>query len=411
MKKERFDDEYQYDLLNSLFTTKKQKEILMLLDVNAFNEDLIPVAQQLKDLVGQHGRLPARNQVRQILKRNNLDGTWLDRDVDINWMRDIDLDQIKRFMQHQALRKSLMGGLELLEMGKYDEIVAEVLKSQIMNEGEHIRAINLFAKRKKMPVREGHVETGIFTLDRAFSGGIASEELGLIMGPTNSGKTHLAVRFGAYALLSGKKIVHFTSEQTEATIARCYYASLSGRDIGNVIATPRDLIKLLNQLEADGSQCQIIRLIPDECDTQDISISLSNLAFKPDLIILDSPDDLKSVKYQERRLELGYIYRTLHGMIDRLKLPMWVTSQSNRSSYRAPSVQMDNVSDDITKVQKSDIVITINQQSEGGSQAILRLLIAKNRIGPKQEAAVVRVDWKACTFSEVLESQANTANT
>jgi len=71
---------------------------------------------------------------------------------------------------------------------------------------------------------------------------------------------------------------------------------------------------------------------------------------------------------------------------------------------------MENVSDDITKIQKADVVVTINQQSEGGNQSILRLLVAKNRVGPKEEEATVCADWKACTFSEALDSQANTAN-
>ena len=410
MKKERFDDEYQFDLLQSLFESKQQKDILAMLDANAFNEDLIPVVQELKDLIGQYGKLPARSQIRQVLKRGNLPCDWLDRDVDPNWERGIDIEQIKRFVQHQALRKSLMTGLELLETGRYDEIVAEVLKTQEISGGEHIRKIDLFQKRRKIPIRQNQVGTGIYTLDCAFDGGLASEELGLIMGPSNSGKTHLAVRFGAYALLTGKRIVHFTSEQAEATVARYYYASLSGKDIGQVSATPRFLTKILKHLEAEGSQCQIIRLIPDECDTQDVSISLANLPFKPDLVILDTPDDLKSRRYTERRLELGYIYRTLHGLIDRLKVPMWVTSQSNRESYRASSVRMENVSDDITKIQKADVVVTINQQSEGGNQSILRLLVAKNRVGPKEEETTVCADWKACTFSEALDSQANTAN-
>ena len=107
------------------------------------------------------------------------------------------------------------------------------------------------------------------------------------------------------------------------------------------------------------------------------------LGYKPDVIIVDYGDLLKSSQYyKEKRLEIGNIYEELRGLAGEFNVPVITASQSNRSSEEGEIIVGSQISEDYSKVMIGDFVFSVHRKIEDKLAKTARVFIIKNRFGP-----------------------------
>lgn len=228
-------------------------------------------------------------------------------------------------------------------------------------------------------------------LDECLQGGVGAGELMTIIGPAGKGKTLVLVNFAKGALLKGVNVLYVTLETSAHTICQRVDSSLTSMTKFQMKADPDKLMQsvrghytrfggklLVAQYPAGRATTTSIEHLICELDSKD--------NIKVDVLIVDYPDLLSSGrKRDERRFELTEIYTDLRslGSANLFDIPVIGASQSNRCSYSSDieTIDLDNVAEDLGKVQISDIAITLNQtqQEVEKDPKEMRLFLAKNR--------------------------------
>jgi hypothetical protein len=94
--------------------------------------------------------------------------------------------------------------------------------------------------------------------------------------------------------------------------------------------------------------------------------------FMADAVIIDYDDEIAPlVKQKERRFEFADIYRDLRQMIARLGLIGWIAAQTQRDTESLKILSGDRVAEDISKLRKVTMAISMGRgDPDWGSDAI-----------------------------------------
>jgi hypothetical protein len=89
------------------------------------------------------------------------------------------------------------------------------------------------------------------------------------------------------------------------------------------------------------------------------------------LLLIDYADLMKTSS-ENRRVDLGEIYKQLRGMAMERNIAIATVTQSNREGVRAKQLTEANIGEDWSKMQTSDVMLSYNQSEQEG------LLITQN---------------------------------
>lgn len=225
--------------------------------------------------------------------------------------------------------------------------------------------------------------------NKVLGGGLGIAELGILLAPTNVGKTMALVDIGyaAAALGSGKNVAHFTHEQEPETVSRRYAARMTFSFLkrGDDTAAYKELVLETARKLMPGK----IRIIGGarKMKLSEMRSHLDRLnaeGFKFDLIIDDYMDEIEPERYlNEHRHELSAIARGLRNIAGEYQVPVWTATQSTRSSFNKEIITLEDVAEDVGKVRIADLVIAICQTKEEYDMEKCRLFFAKVRDGKK----------------------------
>jgi hypothetical protein len=219
-----------------------------------------------------------------------------------------------------------------------------------------------------------------------------------------SHNSHWLVAMGANAMRHGKNVLHYTLELTEALVGLRYDSNLCGI-ASNDVQDNKDIVKKVYDDKRFG------RLIIKEYPTGGASVvtirnhieKLSLKGFKPDLIIIDYADIMKSTRsYDSLRHELKLVYEELRNLAMELEIPVWTASQANRDSAQSDIVGLENMSEAYGKAMVADVVISISRKAAEKSTGTGRLFIAKNRAGRDGIVFPISIDTATSRF-EILD--------
>jgi len=315
------------------------------------------------------------------------------------------------FCKKQMLKKAIVRSVELLKTSSFDEIsdvISSALKlGQDNNVGyEYIRD---FEERFLVTARNP-VSTGWLEMDRLTQGGLGTGEMGVAIAATGAGKSHLLVHLGAEALKNGLNVVHYTLELADTIIARRYDSCLTKVPLSSLNQRKDEVLEGIKDVE--GSL--IIKEYPTKsASTATIKNHLEKLKardFKPDIILLDYADLLKSKKsYSEKRHELESVYEELRGIAKIFECPLWTCSQTNRTGYNAELVSPDAISEAFNKCFVADLIFTLSRTADDKVENTGRFFIAKNRFGP--DGMVYQIDMDTSFVHIKMHGKSGTANT
>lgn len=262
------------------------------------------------------------------------------------------------------------------------------------------------------------------------------KELIVFMGISNVGKSWSLIHCGKAALLQKKKIVHITLEMSKENIKNRYYQSIGamvkekeGRLIarnGNEwfaksIYSDRQLLKnKLKFLQQLGGDLQIVEYGAKQCSINTIRHIIDSLeiesGFNADVLLIDYPDYMKSMNnYSEKRHELSSIFEDIHAFTKEKCLTTIVVSQVNRAAYKKRTLNLDDIAEDISKVNISDMIIPICQTEEEEKSGKARLYLKKARNIKKGLEILIEQNYDTgqfCTCSkEIVRENSLSMNT
>ncbi len=218
------------------------------------------------------------------------------------------------------------------------------------------------------------ITTGWKLLDEKLSGGLASGELGVVVGSSGAGKSWMLSALGLAAARAGKKVLHLTLE-LGASYSMNRYASLLTGINPNDVRNQLDIVRK-KQAEISGE----IRMIDfAELATLPRIDALVRM-YKPDILIVDYADLISSNKYRgDKYLEAGETYRELRQLAMLYKIPIWTASQANRGGKERDFITDIDIADSYKKVMVSDFVMSIFRSGEDKKNNLASFTIMKSR--------------------------------
>lgn len=270
------------------------------------------------------------------------------------------------------------GGLDLYSLSSKLSALARAVDAESVEEDSLIdSALSLLEEESVGTV----YTTGLEELDFQLKGGLWEGEEGIVIAPSFRGKTWALVHFGATSLLGGTPVQHHTCEISRRRTAIRYYQSMLTKGRLWILENKTETQAMLRDrnlpewsIRDHSGGCVTTSRIRkevgefvDKCDTAPLIVI--------DYIDLLAPSNRKL----EGRFALTAIAQELREIAAEFGVGLWTATQANRPSWDAAIVKMSDVSEAIGKVEKADVIITLNQTAEEKACSAMRFVIEKAR--------------------------------
>lgn len=288
--------------------------------------------------------------IREVLK-------YIDAD-DFAYVKDSTLD----FCKNQKLKSAILKSVELLKLGKYDEIKAGI--DDAMKAGadrnighEYVEDVALrFVENKR-----NTIPTPWDVINEIMDGGLGTGEMGVFVAPAGIGKSMALVNIAAFAAKRGLNVIYYTLELSDTYVGARFDSYYSGIPSQDLKYHQEDVIEAIKGVK--GSL--IIKYYPTKTATVNtISAHLDKCIMqgtKPDVVLVDYADLLRDtgVKGSTRNdIMLGNIYEELRGLAGTYEVPVYTASQANRCHVLTDKVETPNGSANIGTLKVGDQVLT-----------------------------------------------------
>jgi replicative DNA helicase len=340
------------------------------------------------------------NEVLQLSIKEQLREAYKSSDEDLIYVE----EEFSGFCKNQQLKKALLTSVDFLNVGDYDSIRSII--DNALKAGQDKNMGHEYNKDVESRYREDHrtvVPTPWKAFNELLQGGLGNGDFGLIFGNPGGGKSWSLVALGGFAVKLGYNVLHYTLELGDNYVGRRYDAYFTNTSVQNV-DKHRDLI------EQSVSQLQG-QLLIKEYQSNRASISTIeshvkkciDLDFKPDLILIDYVDLLRSKrKSSERKEEIDDIYNSTKGLAKELNLPIWSVSQVNRAGAKDDIIEGDKSAGSYDKMMVTDVAISLSRKKEDKVNGTGRFHIMKNRYGTDGMTYHAKIDTSTGHF-EILD--------
>jgi len=319
------------------------------------------------------------NEVLQLSIKEQLKEAYKASDDDLAYVE----EEFSNFCKNQQLKKALLTSVDLLNAGDYDSI-RHLVDNALKAGGDKNLGLE-YSKDVESRYREENrnpIATPWVLFNDLLQGGLGEGDFGLIFGNPGGGKSWTLIALGAHAVSLGFNVVHYTLELGESYVGRRYDACLTGIPVNNIMNFKDQVEKEI--LELPGNLV-IKEYSPGKASISTIESHIQkciDLDFKPDLIIIDYVDLLRSKRNnRERKDEIDDIYLSTKGLARELKLPIWSVSQVNRAGAKDDVIEGDKAAGSYDKVMITDVAISLSRKKEDKVAGTGRFHIMKNRYG------------------------------
>ena len=336
------------------------------------------------------------NEVLQVSIKEQLREAYKASDEDLKYVE----EEFSNFCKNQQLKKALLTSVDFLNAGDYDSIKSMI--DNALKAGGDKNMGHEYNKDVESRYREDHrkiVPTPWESFNELLQGGLGNGDFGLIFGSPGGGKSWSLVALGGYAVKLGYNVLHYTLELGSDYVGRRYDAFFTNISVQDITKHKPKIEEAVAQLNG--------QLIIKEYPTGKASISTIeshikkciDLDFKPDLIIIDYVDLLRSKKNnRERKDEIDDIYISTKGLARELNLPIWSVSQVNRAGAKDDIIEGDKAAGSYDKMMVTDVAISLSRKRQDKVNGTGRFHIMKNRYGMDGMTYSVKVDTSTGHF-------------
>lgn len=329
---------------------------------------------ELKKLDNEVLQLSIKEQLKEAYTYSDLD--------DLTYVK----EEFVNFCKNQQLKKALLTSVDFLNAGDYDSIRS--LIDNALRAGQDKNIGHEYNKDIESRYREDGrktVPTPWSVFNELLGGGLGTGDFGLIFGNPGGGKSWALVAIGAFAAELGYNVLHYTLELGEDYVGKRYDAFFTGIDVSQ-INKPEYRQIVQDKINNLRGQVLIKEYSPGRASIHTIESHIKKCIhqdFKPDLIIIDYVDLLRSKKNnRERKDEIDDIYLSTKGLAKELKLPIWSVSQVNRAGSKDNIIEGDKSAGSYDKIMIADASISLSRKKEDKVNGTGRWHWMKNRYGP-----------------------------
>jgi hypothetical protein len=291
-------------------------------------------------------------------------------------------EEFSNFCKNQQLKAALMTSVELLNSGMYDDIrqlIDSALKAGMDKNIGHEYSKDVESRYR--PDARVIVPTPWSDINKLLMGGLGGGDLGLIFGGPGGGKSWMMVAMAGHAVKLGFNVVYYTLELGEVYVGKRFDAFFTNEPVNNIHLHRKKVENEINRLEG--------KLVVKEFSMGKASIQtleshiskLKDMDIKPDLVIIDYIDLLRSKRKGERKDEIDDVYISVKGLARDLNIPVWSVSQVNRSGAQDDIIQGDKAAGSYDKIMISDFCMSLSRKKEDKVNGTGRLHVMKNRYG------------------------------
>jgi len=315
-------------------------------------------------------------------------------------------DKVLEFAQKRNLELAIERMAGILDDADFEELRAELLQAAFFADEENSpgsvwsEGMRDRLKRYKEDERPGTVTTGLAVMDEHLEGGLAPTELGVILAAPNTGKTTMLVNLGKAAMMTGRRVIHYTLEMGTASVERRYDMSIlnvTKKELRTKQGTVwKKMKKLVDSKLAENLMVKSYPMHKATPATLEAHLDLiaQRDGFSPDLIIVDYGALLRSArKYDAKRFEIASVFQDMHAMASERYVPLWSAHQTNRDGLKTAVAGMGDLGECFEVGPIADVIVSLNMTETDKRRGICKLHWAKNRENPSGMTEIVKMDY------------------
>ena len=372
------------------------KEILKYYDKYHTTPSLEVLKVEIKKLQNEVLQIAVKEQLREAYKESD----------DLAYVE----EEFSSFCKNQMLKKALLQSVDLLQAGDYDSI--KLMIESALKSGQDKNLGHEYNKDLETRYREEHriaVPTPWNEFNMLLQGGLGNGDFGIIFGNPGGGKSWALVALGGHAIKMGFNVIHYTLELGEDYVGRRYDAYFTQIPVNVITANKSKVEAIIDKLPG--------RLIIKEYTPGRASLSTieshiqkcTDLDFKPDLVIIDYVDLLRSKKTnRERKDEIDDIYISTKGLARALNIPVWSVSQVNRAGAKDDIIEGDKAAGSYDKIMITDFAASLSRKRQDKVNGTGRWHIMKNRYGMDGLTYGSKIDTSTGLFEMISDEELET---
>ena len=329
------------------------------------------LAIEIKKIDNEVLRISLTDSIREAYKMSDVS--------DLEWVE----KEFSDFCKNQQMKKAIMTSVDLLNLGDYDGIRG--LINDAMKAGEEKNIGHIYETDVESRYRKDDRNVIPFpwkTFNELTQGGYGKGDLVLLFGNPGGGKSWGVIAMGAYAAALGFNVVHYTLELSEGYVGKRYDAVFSGIDVDKLDNHRNDVNEAIAKIKG---KIVIKEYAPKRASLDTIEAHLQQLEhqneFKPDMIIIDYLDLLRTKGRKERKDEIDDVYTDAKGMAKELGIPVVSPSQANRTGADKDILQAENAAGSYDKIMIGDIIISLARGRKDKVNGTGNWHFIKNRYG------------------------------
>ena len=249
-------------------------------------------------------------------------------------------------------------------------------------------------------------------IDVSYGGGLSSPNLVILQAFTGRGKTWSICHLAKIGLRMGNDVVSLVTEMNAKKFLSRMRQTLTGMTPMEIRNDMKKAEKMLRRSLVGGS---LFNLVSDQVKLdKDFSIDaiegiveeIEEKRGRPQKIILiDSPDDMEppsswNINIQKPIEKSKAIWTWLRNYCQEKDKLVIATSQSQRKAETLLWTTAGNIGDDLNKVRRATLGISINGYKNEVEAGFIRLLVFKNTYGPDMKAAWIETDFSRGMFEK-----------
>lgn len=248
------------------------------------------------------------------------------------------------------------------------------------------------------------VPTGLSGLDVPLRGGLRAGQLGLVLGPTKLGKSHMVTWFGIQALKTGTPVLHITLENDVGEVARRHDRCLTQMDDFEIAADPAQFEQKFMESSVDSSLLDILwypRLGLTTAGVHDLLKERLDRWGQPCLLVVDYGSLLRPMKGDTKERQVSDIHLQLSAICGEEQIPAWVPFQASKEAEREDGqTDKSHANWSYEAMQHGDLILALRASRD--DRMSKRMGIALDGSRTSAEAfVVVRTDWARSTVTQI----------
>ena len=387
-----------YDIITEDYFTNQAhkwiiKEILKYYEKYHTTPSLEVLKVELKKVQNEVLQISIKEQLREAYKESD----------DLAYVE----EEFSSFCKNQMLKKALLQSVELLQAGDYDSI--KFMVEAALKAGQDKNIGHEYNKDLESRFREEHritIPTPWNEFNELLQGGLGNGDFGLIFGNPGGGKSWALIALGANAVSMGYNVIHYTLELGEEYVGRRYDAYFTKIPVNLIIPNKE---KVANATKNLPGNLIIREYSPGKASISTVESHIKkciDLDFKPDLIIIDYVDLLRSKKTnRERKDEIDDIYTSTKGLARELDLPIWSVSQVNRAGAQDDIIEGHKAAGSYDKIMITDFAASLSRKRQDKVNGTGRWHIMKNRYGMDGLTYGAKVDTSTGHFEIISDAE------